>query len=597
MQLNREQAQCVEADGHCLVVACPGSGKTGVIARKVAALLARHPDARICAVTFTRDAAGELTERIVKLVGEAKFKQACRVGTFHSLAIRQLRNAKLLGDIASPAQQYALVMRAMSQAKFEGVKDDAIQLIEAAKTAFGEHPALQHPLYEAYAELLSRQKLVDLYDVLRSSVQLMRTGKLPPYPVPFMLVDEFQDTDPIQFAWVMEHAKAGSAITCVGDDDQSIYAWRGALGYRGMMDFKAAAGAELITLGQNYRSHAEVLQFADRVIHADTERLPKALISARGAGGSVTMHRAGTLDHEAEMVAEEIARHAEKLPYEGGVFEWTVAPKRWAVLARNRRYLDVVESILQFRRIKYVRSASESLWNRPPFLQMVTLLRSLQTGNPDGVDSALHHCLAVQFGSQAANTTLDALHRLAGDDFTQILDGVIHPEASRALVAAEMQEVASFARRCEGWRKRVANGEYRTVINVVASWLGGLEKDDRGRDLVERMGEFLAALDGSLVTRTNSLGQRDQKTGPADGVVLATMHATKGLEFDNVWIVGCNDNVIPSPKSNNLPEERRLLYVAITRAKHALHLSATTESKVTPLLSEVGVTFDGSSGS
>ena len=149
MRLNREQEQCVDEEKHCLVVACPGSGKTRVITQKIAALLERHPEARICAVTFTRDAASEITERVCAAVGQARLTLSCRIGTFHSLAIRQLRNAKMLGALATPAQQYALVARAMSQASFAGAMDEAVQIVESAKTALTEHPAQDDPLYIA----------------------------------------------------------------------------------------------------------------------------------------------------------------------------------------------------------------------------------------------------------------------------------------------------------------------------------------------------------------------------------------------------------------------------------------------------------------
>lgn len=595
MQLNREQAQCVEEDGHCLVVACPGSGKTRVITRKIAALLSRHPDARIAAVTFTRDSAGELTERATHEIGEAKFKLSCRIGTFHSLAIRQLRGANLLGSLASPAQQYALMGRAISQSKFGGSWEEATQIIESAKTALTEHPSHDEPVYLAYEELLSRQKLVDLYDVLRNAVTYMRDGRIKPYPVQFMLVDEFQDTDHVQMAWVLEHAKVGTLTTCVADDDQSIYSWRGALGNVGMLDYKATCNARLITLGQNYRSHSEILAFADAIIRLDEARIPKALVAARGPGGKVSLHRAGTAINEAEQVADEIERHTVPLDIPTKAFTRTVPAGSWAVLSRGRRYLDGLETELQLRKIKYRRPASDSIWNRAPFLQMLMLLRSLQSGNPDGVDSALHHALSIQFGAPAANNAMDTLHRLAGDRFSHLIDGWIPPEAQRTLVAPEMEVVTTFATLSGFWRQRLADGLYSVVISGVAKWLAKFEKDEKAIQLIERMGVFLAEMNGSLVSRVNATSEKPNQKGndgPKDGVVLTTMHASKGLEFDRVWVIGCNDNIIPSPKSGNLAEERRLLYVAVTRAKKVLHLSATTEAKVSPLLTEAGVTFN-----
>lgn len=594
MRLNHEQAQCVDEDGHCLVVACPGSGKTRVITRKIAALLKRHPDSRICAVTFTRDAAGELSERVTQEIGKARFNQACRIGTFHSLAIRQLRNARLLGALASPAQQYALISRAMQLSRFEGAMDEAVQTVEAAKTALTEHPAQENPLYLAYAELLSRQKLVDLFDVLRNAVQFMRDGTIQPYAVDFMLVDEFQDTDNVQMAWILEHAKAGAKITCVGDDDQSIYSWRGALGNAGMLDFKQKCGATLITLGENYRSHQEILSLADQIIRADTLRIPKELRAASGPGGAIERHRVGSVFHEAEVACNTISNDTIPLPASSSVFERTVPEGSWAVLSRNRRYLDTIEAELQLRKIRFRRSSSESIWNRAPFLQMVALLRSLQLGSPDGLDSALHHAISKKLGVQSANLVMDKLHQIYGDAFPHLLDGSVNPELKTSLVADEFDAVSRFATLSAGWRTGLAKGKFRRVITGVAEWLATLESDPVKGDLVIRMGDFLSGLDGSMLTRVNAVAQLNSKEGEGDrdGVVLTTMHAAKGLEFDKVWVIGCNEGIVPSAKSGNLPEERRLLYVAVTRAKKTLHLSATTEAKPSSLLTEVGINFD-----
>lgn len=601
MQLNPEQAQCVSEDGHCLVVACPGSGKTRVITRKIAALFERHPDSRVCAVTFTRDAARELSERVIKEIGENKFKLSCRIGTFHSLAIRQLRLAGRLGKVAGPAQQYALLVRAVSQTAFDGEMQDAISIIEAAKTSLGTSSAAEgHILYRAYADLLARQKLVDLYDVLRDSVLLMRSGEIRPFPVQFMLVDEFQDTDRIQFAWVMEHVRAGVKVTCVGDDDQSIYSWRGALGYAGMEEFRKLCNAKHITLNLNYRSHAEILSLADLVITPNNDaRVIKKLIAHNGAGGVVESIRVGKRSDEADEVAAAIFHDCMRLPNTGGPFTYSVPAGKWVVLARNRRHLDYIESSLQDKGIRYQRAAGDSLWTRRPFVQMLSLLRSLQTGDTDGVDDGLHYALATLVGAGEADQTLAKLHTLAGSRFKTILDGEC-PPIEAEIMAEEAAVIRGFAGYSALWRQRLRQGQYSLVIRGVAAWFSEREPDPDQKQLIETMGEFLCKLKGSLVARSMLVDRQEEKKkknseegallldGNQDGVVLATMHAAKGLEFDNVWIIGCNEGVIPSPKAANLSEERRLLYVAITRAKKRLILSAATSGRVTPLLTEVG---------
>jgi superfamily I DNA/RNA helicase len=170
------------------------------------------------------------------------------------------------------------------------------------------------------------------------------------------------------------------------------------------------------------------------------------------------------------------------------------------------------------------------------------------------------------------------------------MDGHLPENLDSIFLAEESKVMKDFALVAAGWRRALFARDHQRAISGVARWLGSFEIDEEKQKLLERMGEYLASLKGSINERVNAVTQRNRKSDKdKHGVLLTTMHSSKGLEFDQVWVVGCNDSVIPSPKSINLAEERRLLYVAVTRAKRILHLSATTENKVTPLLTEVGI--------
>ena len=276
----------MECDGHCLVVACPGSGKTRVITTKIGALLKRHPRSRIVAVTFTRESAAELTHRVTEEIGKPLFNAACRIGTFHSLCIRQLRNHNRIGKVAGPGEQVMFVKRAISMASPGMAWEEATGIIERAKGSLDGNEAQETDLYRAYAGLLSKHNVCDLYDVIRDSVRMMRTGEIRPYPAKFLLIDEFQDTDDIQLQWALEHAKAGTNVTVVGRRPEHLRLawgarlWRYAALYRGHQ-------GEHITLGLNYRCRAEILGAADIVIRHNAARIDKALVAARGPGGGV----------------------------------------------------------------------------------------------------------------------------------------------------------------------------------------------------------------------------------------------------------------------------------------------------------------------
>lgn len=582
INLNPDQQAVVDHDGHSLVVACPGSGKTRVIIEKIARILSGSAKDRVCAVTFTRDSANELKARLVKAVSSEIVNKRSRVGTFHSLAIRQLRGCGKVGKVASPAEQQVFVQRALAASEAQMTFEEAVQLIETVKSSRGASPEEDSPLYQHYAALLKRANIEDLYDVLKKSLLLMQKGELPPYPVEYMLVDEFQDTDEIQLAWVLEHVKAGTRVTVVGDDDQSVYSFRRALGYQGMERFRQATDATLIALGTNYRCRAEVLSAAERLILGNTERINKGLKAARGPGGAVRAVRHASRTTEAAALADELTPLLQPLTGDP-TFQYTVPAGSWAVLARNRRTLDAVETELQQRRIRYIRPPSESIWNRPPFVFFIGLMRSIQTGSPDGIDHAFHFAGIPQ-------EHIEIVHDAFNGDVWRLLDGHLPPLAAFPdPVVAELKEFAACAK---GWRDQVRKGAYSLAVTTMADWF---EKRIRGKDELELFSTIagkVAGMYGTLSQRANTLtlpvqGSSDDGEAPS-GVALMTMHGSKGLEFENVWIVAAEDGVIPSPKNPVYDEERRLMYVAMTRAKNQLIMSSRVTEPPSPFLVEAG---------
>lgn len=235
-ELNLQQREVAQLRQHCVAIACPGAGKTKTIATKAALLLqdrAAKNAAIVGAVTFSKDAAIELRERILKAAGAA-VKKRLIAGTFHSLAFKQLRHpGERPLDIASDGDRLGLLIRVMQELGREGKAEDVIPTIEKIKTNFGrcDPQSEDGELYLAYQDALARNGKIDFQDMLRLAVEGMESGTILPYPFTYLFVDEFQDTDPLQYRWIELHAKAGAIVTVVGDDDQSIYAFREALGY------------------------------------------------------------------------------------------------------------------------------------------------------------------------------------------------------------------------------------------------------------------------------------------------------------------------------------------------------------------------------
>lgn len=581
MQLNPEQQEVVDRDGHTLVVACPGSGKTRVIVVKIGHILSSNQKARVCAVTFTRDAASELKARLLKDLSSDVVNKRTRVGTFHSLAIRQLRAHNQIGKVASPAEQQIFVQRALAASEVDMTFEEAVQLIETVKASRATVPEEDSPLYQAYANLLKRAQVEDLYDVLKKSLTLMQQGIVRPYPVEYMLVDEFQDTDEVQLAWVLEHVKAGTRVTVVGDDDQSVYSFRRALGYQGMERFRVATDATLIALGTNYRCRSEVLASAERLICCNTERIEKSLVAARGSGGKVSSIRCPSRPTEAEAVIEAILPSV--VPLSGDPwFQFTVPAGQWAVLARNRRTLDCVEQALHARHIRYIRPPSESIWSRPPFVFFIAMLRSIQTGAADGIDQTLHFAGISQ-------EHLEMIHEALQPDLWQLLDGRL--PSLPALPDDVTKTLQTFVTCASGWRKLARKGNYRLAILGAADWFSQRIRNTDERELFDTLAKSICSLNGSLAQRVNALTLPSSNDGDEDGpsgVALMTMHGSKGLEFDNVWIIAAEDGVIPSTKNPVYDEERRLMYVAMTRAKNRLFMSSRVTEPPSPFLIEAG---------
>lgn len=589
MNLNPDQQRVVDSDHHCLVVACPGSGKTRVISTKIQALLERHPNSRVCAVTFTRDSAGELTRRVEADIGSARLNHSCRIGTFHSLAIRQLRNHGKLGKVLGPQEQMAFLRRAIGMTDPSMERDEAVAVLERAKGSLSECAEQKSDLYVAYQGLLAKNKVTDLYDVIRNSVQWMKDGSIHPFPVQFMLVDEFQDTDGLQLEWVLEHAKNGTAVTVVGDDDQSIYGWRGALGYGGMQAFMEATAAERITLGINYRCREEVLRAADHLIQCNQARIDKSLIAGRGPGGRVEAVRCASRPDEAEQAVQAIQEDCVRLVDQGGarLFNLTVPAGSWAVLARGRRLLDGVENLLQARGIQYYRPPSESFWSRTPQSFMLGLLSNLEDGGSAGIDNALNHALSSRFGRSKANHAMNNLHEQFGAGLSDLFNG--GSLNLKAFMADETEIIVGLLKNLESWRQQLALGRMKLAIRGVAAWFASFESGD-DVDSITRAGETVCQLNGSLRDRVNLLlGITASQRGAPQGVQLHTMHGSKGLEFNKVWIIGADAEVIPSAKSPDYEEERRLMYVAITRAKDLLYTSSLVTTSPSPFLDEARI--------
>lgn len=568
--LNPHQRKAVEASGHCLVTACPGSGKTRVLAVRAALLLDRNPGGKLLAVTFTRDAAASLKERIIGQAGESS-RQRVAVGTLHSLAMTQLKRANQLKRLASPAEQSLFMRRASEHTREPVSLEDAIAAIECIKSSMAPPPPAHHSpgaeAYHLYKGYMDQAGMLDFADLLLLAVLSMRDGSVRPYGANWLLVDEAQDMDEVQMAWVEAHANAGVETMLVADDDQSIYGWRHAMGYRGLTGFRQNQKADLVTLPVNYRCDKLIIEAAARLININTERVPKAVEGVATEPGIVRVLSFEDRVAEADAVILEAAK----------------TPNEFAVLARTNLLLDATEMKLAAHGIPYYRAGGKSLWDREAPAAVLGLLHAVTDKSHAGIVTALHFA-----GTKV--TAMDAL--MPKDDrnlFRTLLASMANPPAKAAKAASmERERLIGLSRLCQEWEGLLSQGRTSLVIAGVALWVRGhLQPQHPEHDVCEWLSATLLKMQGGLMARLRVL-QRPKKRKAQEGVALMTLHSSKGLEWDRVWLIGAEAGVLPHPDSP-LEEERRLCYVGMTRARHELYLSWKASAGPSQFLEEAGI--------
>ena len=584
--LNSEQLAAATSMGHCLVVAAPGSGKTKMLASKAAHLLAAGKT--VTAVTFTKDSAMELRERILKQAGEGYIEQLL-VGTFHSIDLLMA----FPGHIKTAMGRTIL---AKSKTKLttpwkivrEGVRRDAVQramdasgidlkeiseataLIEALKSG-QKTPAdeSEQILVDSYKEILANHGVIDFQDILLNTNQGIADGTISPLHTDYLLLDEFQDTDKAQFEWALHHAKAGALITAVGDDDQSIYGFRNALGYSGMQAFERELNAEKIILGMNYRSHAEILTPANELIQYNGEnRVPKALVSFKGQGGRAYW--------------ETFARDVEPIACISEIENSLKRGESVGVLARTNKRLDDIEAQLIRAQIPYTRPAGDSILKSRETQLMLATMTILVKETARDTDQLLAWCGVEE-------EDIKSLHATHGE----AVIGAIQRGGRNALANVPLKDAAktvlrALAKRMMDWRVYVDTDGVDFVITRVCELLVEYTPDKRSKIILPVVAEIFRKSTGKGLS-TGTLAQKVNEitkliSNPSEkaldksiSVNLMTAHGSKGLEYDMVWILGADDGVFPS-KDSALQEERRLFYVAMTRARKLLWISATTST-------------------
>ncbi|WP_412461017.1 DNA helicase II [Pseudomonas sp. SC11] len=604
--LNDAQRQAVAAArGRQLVLAGAGSGKTRVLVHRIAWLIQVEQASphSILSVTFTNKAAAEMRHRIEQLLGINP--AGMWVGTFHGLAHRLLRahwqEARLTQNfqILDSDDQQRLVKRVIREMGLDeqrwparqaqwfinGQKDEGLrpQHIQPGGDLF---LATMRGIYEAYEQACERAGVIDFSELLLRALDLWRDhpGLLEHYQRRFrhVLVDEFQDTNAVQYAWLRLLAAGGDSLMAVGDDDQSIYGWRGAK-IENIHQYTADfPDAELIRLEQNYRSTGGILKAANALIANNSGRLGKELWTDLGEGEPITLYAAYNEHDEARYVVESIER----------VIKDGHSRNDIAILYRSNAQSRVLEEALLRERIPYRIYGGQRFFERAEIKNAMAYLRLLEGR---GNDAALERVINVP-PRGIGEKTVEAIREHARHSQSSMWDAMCQLLAAKALKGRAASALGGFIELMENLAAKVSEMPLHTMTQTVIEQSGLIiyhqeEKGEKGQARVENLEELVSAArnfetsedDGDLSPLSAFLGHASLEAGDAqadeheDSVQLMTLHSAKGLEFPYVFLVGLEEGLFPHKMSleepGRLEEERRLAYVGITRAMRQLIMS------------------------
>ena len=575
-KLSPAQELAAHQRGHMLVAACPGAGKTTVLKHRAETLLRSTPDARVAAVTFTAEAAASLKSRIIDQYPPAK--ALIEAGTFHSLCGAQLRRAGQHKTLITEGKSAVWIRMAMGDCPLgtDGLDLGDIQMqIQAWQRELNpELPSIESSaaawIYDHYTRQKAKNGVRDFGDLITDAVLGMRNGTVPPLDVAFMLVDEFQDSDNMQLEWVLEHARRGVEVTIVGDDDQAIYGWRGSLGYEGMLRFQRETRAALVTLDRTFRCTVDVLKPAAVLIGHNVARVPKKLVTSNPDPGQVRVRTFA--DREGEVLA------IIKAIRDGG------DPESWCVIARTNGLLDELEARIASHDFPYTRSGGRSFWDQKAPGMLLSMASSLANRDMMGLGDLMQH-------AKVRPAVLNELSDRVRFDAPGSLDRFLGAPPPRSCSANDRQLLTHLQTQVRQWDRLGATASglplalngMALAIHKVYPWRG-TEHAEAGKRLAQAA-ESIGGMKGSLSQRLKSMAHGKKRE--TKGASLLTMHASKGLEFDHVWLMGVEDGTLPSARDGaDTDEERRLLYVGITRAKGDLTLSYSLERGPSKFLRE-----------
>lgn len=618
MKLNTNQDQAVKfVSGPCLVLAGAGSGKTRVITNKIAYLVQQcgYKARNIAAVTFTNKAAREMKERVGQTLGKNEAK-GLMVSTFHTLGLNIIkREYKTLGlkagfSLFDDQDQMAL-LKELTEQQLDGDKDLLRQLMstisnwkndmltpeQVSAMAQGEQQQLFAQCFSLYQKQMKAYNALDFDDLISLPVQLLKSSPEVrsrwQNRIRYLLVDEYQDTNTSQYDLVKLIVGERGRLTVVGDDDQSIYSWRGAKPQNLVLLGQDYPNLRLIKLEQNYRSTSRILRAANVLIANNPHVYEKKLFSEIPDGEKLKLLKAKNEEHEAERVTGELIAHK---------FLNRTDYRDYAILYRGNHQSRLIEKSLMQNRIPYKLSGGTSFFARAEIKDIMAYLKVLV--NPDDDNAFLRIVNTPR--REIGPVTLEKLGSYANMRGKSLFEASFELGLEQSLSGRGLEHL----RRFTTWLVKIADqAERGDTVEAVRSLVRDIHYEDwlyetstspkaaemRMKNVSDLYSWIVADLEGDnydqeeknlkeVVQRLTlrDMMERGEEDDDSDAVQLMTLHASKGLEFPYVYLIGAEEGILPHQTSideDNVEEERRLMYVGITRAQRELTFTMCKERR------------------
>ena len=613
--LNTPQREAVKyLDGPLLVLAGAGSGKTRVITQKISYLIeeAGYSPKEIAAITFTNKAAREMQERVGKLM-QGKSTKGLTIATFHSLGLQMLRaEAALLGykpqfSILDSSDTFKIVADILvttdkqllrkTQWQISAWKNAFINADQAKAQADEELTHAAAKVYQLYQQTLKAYQAVDFDDLIKLPVELFEQHDEAlnkwQRKLQYLLVDEYQDTNACQYKLIKMLTGVRGQFTAVGDDDQAIYGWRGADVQNLHQLTTDFSKLKVIKLEQNYRSTIRILRAANAVISNNPKLFDKKLWSDLGTGDLIQVSAAQSEEAEAESVIMKLQAHK---------FEHRTKFLDYAILYRGNHQARIFEQYLRNHKIPYTVSGGQSFFDKTEIKDLISYLRLI--ANEDDDPAFIRAATTPKKG--IGNTTLERLGEFASAHKISLFAAAFEQAFQNDVGSKQLDDLLNFCQYINKLQYRAVRDPAGEVLNDllntiqyeaflydgeearaaeskwsnVLDFIGWLTKkgeantefgnESAGKNLLEltQMVSLMSMLEG-------------RENDEPDAVKLSTLHAAKGLEFGHVFLIGCEEGILPHRESievslvdpSKIEEERRLMYVGITRAQKTLHIS------------------------